>query len=85
MEQMHSSEDVQVEVADILRLVEGSPGFQQLINRELMGMEVETGKRSRDSDSTPPPPKKGIHPHKFDPIDRETAEKNFRDWVEKYM
>jgi hypothetical protein len=123
MEQMHSSEDVQMEVVDILRLVEGSPGFQQLINRELMGMEVETGKRSRDSDSTPPEPKKvkqgmkptrptlqgaypcyswikqancckgttcnapkkkGVHPHKFDPIDRGAAEKNFREWVEKY-
>ncbi len=53
IERMHSSQDVLVEVVDILRLVEGSPGFQQLINRKLMGMEVETGKRSRDSDNTP--------------------------------
>jgi hypothetical protein len=31
------------------------------------------------------PKKKGVHPHKFDPLDRGAAEKEFRDWVEKYM
>jgi hypothetical protein len=31
------------------------------------------------------PKKKGVHPHKFDPLDKGAAEKEFRDWVEKYM
>jgi hypothetical protein len=31
------------------------------------------------------PKKKGLHPHKFDPLDKGAAEKEFRDWVEKYM
>jgi hypothetical protein len=29
--------------------------------------------------------KKGVYPHKFDPIDRGAPEKEFRDWVKKYM
>ena len=29
--------------------------------------------------------KKGVHPHKFDALDKGAAEKEFRDWVEKYM
>jgi hypothetical protein len=124
MDAMPSQAMVAAEVASTLRLVEGSPMFQPLINRELMGMDVEGGKRSRDSDNTPPEAKKakkgavptrpqlqgaypcyswikqldcckgptckaskkkGVHPHKFDPLDRGTAEKNFRDWVEKYL
>jgi hypothetical protein len=30
------------------------------------------------------PKQKGVHPHKVDPIDRGAAEKDFRDWVQKY-
>ena len=57
MDEMPSQEAVTAEVAGVLRLVEGSPMFQPLINRELMG-EIEGGKRSRDSDNTPPEAKK---------------------------
>ncbi len=124
MDQMPSPQEVEREIMDVLQLAEGTSAFQQLINRELMGAGADSGKRSRDSDSTPPvpkkakqgvkptgptlqgaypcyswikqesccrgttcnaPKKKGVHPHKFDPLDREAAEKEFRDWVEKYM
>ncbi len=40
MDAMPSQAMVAAEVASTLRLVEGSPMFQPLINRELMGMDV---------------------------------------------
>jgi hypothetical protein len=123
MEQMDDPDAVTEKMSEILQLVETSQKFQTLFNQELMGMEVDTTKRSRDAD-TPPvakkpklagipprpelqgaypcygwikdkdpckgptcnaPKRKGTRPHKFDPIDRGPAEKEFRDWVKKYM
>ncbi len=57
-EQMPSPHAVEREIMEILQLAEGTPAFQQLINRELMGAGGETSKHSRDSDNTPPEPKK---------------------------
>ena len=37
MDQMPDSNVVEQEIIAILQLVEGTPAFQQLINRELMG------------------------------------------------
>ena len=47
MDQMPDLNAVEQEIIAILQLAEGTPAFQQLINRELMG------KRSRDLDGTP--------------------------------
>ena len=123
MEQMDDPDAVTEKMSEILQLVETSQKFQTLFNQELMGMEVDTAKRSRDAD-TPPvakksklagipprpelqgaypcygwikdkdpckgptcnaPKRKGTWPHKFDPVDRGQAEKDFRDWVKMYM
>ena len=123
MEQIDNPDAVVEGMSSILQLVESSPEFQTLFNQELMGVENDKAKRSRDAD-TPPvakksklagipprpelqgaypcygwikdkdpckgptcnvPKRKGIRPHKFDPVDRGTAEKEFRDWVKKYM
>jgi hypothetical protein len=57
MEQLDDADAVAEEMSKILQLVETSQKFQTLFNQELMGMEVDTAKRSRDAD-TPPASKK---------------------------
>ncbi len=54
MDQMLSPQDVEREIMEILQLAEGTPSFQQLIYRELMGAGADSRKRSPDLDNTPP-------------------------------
>ena len=55
MEEKFDRDAVAMAVVDTLKLEEHSQVFQTLLNQELMGVEADTGKRSRGSDNTPPP------------------------------